>query len=469
MISSNVVSKDILRKVQSGTLSRAKAHLIQSFGPMGSYTCVGKGGGKAIKYTKDGHSILSELSFTRPIEATVIDALTDITRNTVKTVGDGTTSAVVLSSIIFEKMTELETRHKLPPSKMIDVFKKVVSNITEVVESGKKETAVEDIYKIAYVSTNGNEEVANVIRDIYEEYGMEVFIDVAISTDENSHIKIYDGMTMEVGYAESCFINHPKGVANINHPNVYTFQDPIDTPEMVSFLDQIIHDNIIVPYASQDPNVKPVATVIIAPKISRDFATRMDQITDYMAKTDYASKPPLLIITNITDQAQFLDIADMCGAKLIKKYNDPRIQELDIQNGLCATLETVHQFAGQCEMVESSNTKSKFINPALMFDENGEHSERFKALISWLEAELAKAYEEGLTTTDVVKLKRRINSLKANLVEYQIGGISISDRDSLRDLVEDAVLNCRSAAKYGYGYGAKEKTFFEKIKEKLNN
>ena len=40
------------------------------------------------------------------------------------------------------------------------------------------------------------------------------------------------------------------------------------------------------------------------------------------------------------------------------------------------------------------------------------------------------------------------------MIDFMVGGISVSDRDSLRDLVEDAVLNCRSAAKNGVGYGA---------------
>ena len=35
-----------------------------------------------------------------------------------------------------------------------------------------------------------------------------------------------------------------------------------------------------------------------------------------------------------------------------------------------------------------------------------------------------------------------------------IGGITLSDRESKRDLVEDAVLNCRSAAANGVGFGA---------------
>ena len=37
------------------------------------------------------------------------------------------------------------------------------------------------------------------------------------------------------------------------------------------------------------------------------------------------------------------------------------------------------------------------------------------------------------------------------MVEYLVGGISPTDRDAERDLVEDAVLNCRSAAKNGWG------------------
>ena len=62
--------------------------------------------------------------------------------------------------------------------------------------------------------------------------------------------------------------------------------------------------------------------------------------------------------------------------------------------------------------------------------------------------------EEGEDKHVIGNLKRRLHSLKSNLVELNIGGIDASDRDALRDLVEDAVLNCRSAAANGVGYGA---------------
>ena len=38
-----------------------------------------------------------------------------------------------------------------------------------------------------------------------------------------------------------------------------------------------------------------------------------------------------------------------------------------------------------------------------------------------------------------------MQSLKANMIELNIGGITIADRDEAKDLVDDAVKSCRSA------------------------
>jgi len=41
-----------------------------------------------------------------------------------------------------------------------------------------------------------------------------------------------------------------------------------------------------------------------------------------------------------------------------------------------------------------------------------------------------------------------------NMVDLYVGGIGTGDRKPLTDSIEDAVLNCRSSAKDGVGYGA---------------
>jgi hypothetical protein len=45
------------------------------------------------------------------------------------------------------------------------------------------------------------------------------------------------------------------------------------------------------------------------------------------------------------------------------------------------------------------------------------------------------------------------------MVDLLIGGVGIADRDALKDSIEDAVLNCRSAAQNGVGYGANYEGF----------
>jgi hypothetical protein len=50
------------------------------------------------------------------------------------------------------------------------------------------------------------------------------------------------------------------------------------------------------------------------------------------------------------------------------------------------------------------------------------------------------------------------------MVDYLVGGITISEREAKKDLIEDAVKNCRSAAENGVGYAAN----FEGLRSSLN-
>lgn len=412
MIYSNIIEKKTVREVQLKTLEIIKNALVCSFGPMGSNTAIRKE--KALtKYSKDGHTILQSIIFNRPIEYTVKDDLEDLTRYIVKTVGDGTTSAIILASFIFNEMTKMEEEDKIPPFTLIEKFKAEVARVCDAIRERKQIATVQDMYNIALIATNGNKEVASNIANIYNQYGMQVFIDVNISNTTEDMLKSYDGMTLEAGYADSCFINDTvKGTASIHNAKVYVFEDPVDTPEMVSLFDTIIGSNIMRPFSEQRLE-DVVPTVILAPKLSKDMSSYMDLVTKFMAQADASVKPPLLIVTNIYNQDMFMDIAGLCGSNVIKKYRDPKVQELDITRGLAATQENVLDFGGTCDLVESDINKTKFVRPGLMLNENGEKSELFKGMLTYLEAELKNAQDNNEDSTVIGRLKRRINSLKA--------------------------------------------------------
>ena len=153
------------------------------------------------------------------------------------------------------------------------IFKEIVNEMIVRIRANKRECTLEDIYDISMIATNGNIEVANSIKSIYEQFGMDGFIDVGISNTTDHLVKSYDGLTLEVGYPTPAYINTAStdkeaGRASIRNPRIYAFEDPVDTPEMMSFLDAILTNNIFMPMMEQTFDYTP--TVILAPSISRD-------------------------------------------------------------------------------------------------------------------------------------------------------------------------------------------------------
>lgn len=470
-IKSNVVPRSSLKVVQSKVLSIIADAIIRSMGPAGSNTLILKGNNDTnliAEYSKDGNKIIQNIRFQDPIEMSIASEVREITHHIERVVGDGTSSAVVMSSLIFDHLNHCFGESLNPFQTMRD-FKYVVDEIKSIIMDHKRECTLEDIRNITLISTNGNEELADVMEDIYKEHGMNVFIDVGSSIDENSYIREYDGLTLDVGYSDAGYINTHNGTSRIQNPRIYYFEDPIDTPYMISLFETVINNNIWNKLVNRETCIP---TVIIAPRLSRDMSGLIRKIITMLyqyKETDYTQKPPLLVITNIDGiSVNHTDhIAQLCGCKPIKKYIDPDIEKQDQAKGYAPTLDTItDDFYGSAVVVESDVAVTKFIEPYKMYkkDESGEYiksedgalitSEVYDNIINFLKNEYKKYKTTGEHAGAAGSIKRQLRALESNMVEYMVGGVTVSDRESLRDLLEDAVLNCRSASSNGVGYGA---------------
>lgn len=475
----NIIPRDTLKEVQADVLRDLKDAISNSMGPAGSNTLILRGNNDqdlVTEYSKDGNKIIKHIKYQNPIEMSVKSEVENATRHIEKTVGDGTSTVVVMSSYIFDGLLDADKNGKLPtnPYEVSRTFDKLVKELSEEIRKSGRECTLDDIYDIAFISTNGNKEIAGNIRSIYEEYGMDVFIDVSATTDGTSNIKAYDGVTLETGYSDPCMINDlERQSARIrstadNPVRVYYFQDPLDTNEMDQFFQKIIETNIIGP-ATKGAMWKP--TVIMVPKIGRDSLSYLRRLTQFMhqyPESAYSQKPQILIVTNYFGLPENYaeHIATLCGANPIRKYIDNAKYESDVKAGLAPTIDNIIDFCGYCGEVEATSGVTKFVNPSKMYeidkdgnillneDGNPINSSIYNNIITFLEAELKNARNTGSNAGVLGSLKRQLNAVKANMVEFFVGGISISDRDAVRDLVEDAVLNCRSAATNGVGYGA---------------
>ncbi|MDD3121944.1 MAG: TCP-1/cpn60 chaperonin family protein [Candidatus Izemoplasmatales bacterium] len=460
---SNIVDQDNLRNVQLMTLKKISETLAMTAGPYGNNTIIlgDPGQGKPDTYTKDGHKVLSHIDFFNPLEKSIQTQLVEVTEHIVKTVGDGTTSTVMMCASVFEKICNyLKENEEVPVFQFVRTMDKIIEEIKEMILSHKQEFSVDSVRDICMISTNGNKEISDDIATIYQEFGKNVFITIQTSNDSENKVKAYDGLTLERGYTSPAYINSEDGVVDIRKPRLYTFTDPVDTPEMISYMEKILYENIILPFSEQNPSGY-IPTVIMAPSVSRDANALLTELEKILYSVPENMKPPVLIIAGLNKQIdQYHDIVNLCGGRTINKYIDPVVQQKDIEDGKAPSIENISEWYGTCDQIICDNMKTKFINPKDMFsdeideDGNRKYSSAYEGLLNFLEKELEYSIKNSESVGVIGNLRRRLNSLKANMVDYLIGGISVIDRDSMKDLAEDAVLNCRSAAKNGVGYGS---------------
>ena len=461
MIVSNVVKGDKLKEIQGEVLQFSEDTLIPSYGPNGSNTIISNEN-QLTRYTKDGKTIYDNVKVYGDIETKTLDDIREITRKITSSegVGDGTTTAIILANRIFKYLRdECQSENKAPYDIIRDI-KEAVENISKRIRSTGRELTLDDVYHIAYISTNGDVKFSNKIKELYEKHGLHAYVSVEASSTDKTYIREYNGMTLDTGYMDPSFVNAANAKFIADKPRIYGFIDPVNTPEQVRLFDQIISDNIFLPLQERK---QPIPTVIICRSITKDVSQYLsDIITKLSSIKDIYAKWPICIVTNIYQYDKFDDIMRLTGAKPIKKYMDPKQLKIQQEQGHAPTLETVAKnFFGSCDRVEIDNYKTSIINPYMMYDyEKGEYSTTYKNLINTLETQLQTAIDEDEGINTIGNLKRRIQSLKSNLVEYYIGGITVADRNYYKDLAEDAVLNIRSAAKYGVGLASGLEGYF---------
>lgn len=473
---SNLVKGNTLRKVQLDVLKTVSDVISKTAGPYGSYSMI-MHQDRLTEYTKDGHKVLSNFRFFRPLEKAVHDELLGITEHVIKKVGDGTTTAVQLSYNIYDAMceyTEYWESIGVTPYQIISTFQSVAKEIAEDIKKhGRTNITHDDIYQICMISTNGNKMVSEDIANIYKQFNMDVYIELNTSNTESSIMKTYDGIIMNKGFASPSFINREDNTVEIPDAHLYYFPDPVDTPEMISLFMEIFVQNIYTAYKNGSGKYTP--TVIMCPSISQDAESSLKDIEQIFYGFDQngmrANKPPFCIITGINDRVDNIgDICTLCGIPNIRKYINPDQRKQDIENGNAPSNETVTKFCGHADSVIIDIDKMKIINPKEMYtdkineDGSREYSGVYNSLINFLKEQIRIESEVKDNIPVLTELKRRLHSLTANFVEYYVGGVSAADRDNVKDLVEDAILNCRSALDNGIGYGAG----FEGLRSSVN-
>ena len=459
-LKTNLIGKNITEKVIDDTFNFLSGAIGGSLGPFGYNTIIHD------RYlnnsiTKDGYTILSGIIMYDNENRGIFDNIIKVSRSLVRTVGDGSTSAIIIADSFYRNLKLFKNNNKINANILRKILEAILDELTEKIKlSSRKISSTEQIVNIAKVSTNNDVEMAEIIAEMYDKIGIDGSINIEISKTETTFSSIVSGFQVDGGFKDDIFINNIEDATTIyENPKIFLCNDRLSSTDL-QIMFQLIQDLILTQTAK---NLTPTPFIVMAPKT--------DAAVYEFFKTNKKQQPLLPIVFaeiytgTALNKEIFEDFAAYIGCDFYDKM------ENEVLEGNFFNPERL----GSCSKIVISREKT------IAFEGKGD-AELIANRIKHLEAERdsMRAIEDHIDRTkEIGKIEQRIMTIKGNLGTIYVGGDSEMEKKNRKFLVEDAVLAVKSAIKHGYTYGGNllvpyilgtQKTeIVEKIRLKFSN
>lgn len=194
-----------------------------TFGPSGKNVFI-KGVSK-LHITKDGATVARYVSSTDPFIDMGIELVRNIATKTADDVGDGTTSSCILAAEIVNKLKDSK-EHPITISRKLN---EDVKTVIDYLDYHKKEiTTLEDLIKVATVSTNNDPILGKLIAETYWNVTKNGIVTVEESNDTIDSVKYFSGIKVESGYMSPYFMNTEKNECILENVIVFISDLKVD-------------------------------------------------------------------------------------------------------------------------------------------------------------------------------------------------------------------------------------------------
>ena len=408
--------------------------LSKTLGPYGATTVLDKVGD--VMLSKDGWQVLKKLAYMDEVQNTLLGLLVKIAHQVVMRVGDGSTTSIVGANQLLKQIDVISKENNLRPKQLLDTLEYIVEDVCCMIQRNAipidKDGDLNEIYNLALVSTNGDREIAEMIRTIYLETGNPA-IEFNKSKSSITTYEVLKGYKLQfMTYIDRIFINNDNGTCNIKNPKVLMINHKLEG----DYFEKIIQPTI------REACGDGQRLVVIAPyydsfllqKFSRDLALEFKATKTSNVVYTRAS----LMDDHRTDL--FNDFAALCGCTIINENTAYEILKGELEYD-------PKEFLGQVEEMD--------IGEQSTFAKGFNHKN--EGMLEILEKDAMSKYQElheanetaSIITEALVHAKQRMSKLKCNMGIINVGGSTELAKIANYDLVEDAVKACESAYLYG--------------------
>jgi len=436
----NVVEEKNTKAKIRTTLQIISKILVGTLGPYGSTTIIQDKEMSKHFATKDGYDLLNRINFNEEVPRTILDMARSVASNQVNTVGDGSTSALVVSSELYSALTdpELKLFEKVAPKDVLDILNDISIYLEEQLKLEARPVSkdLKEIEKVAMIATNNDRKTGKLIKDLYDQIGEFGFISTDImQKKEKDEYEIRQGIEWERGYIDDCF------ATGYEDKKIIMDQDPrVFITNSVLTYDDI--ESILSPLLGKVCGTDKAELIIIANDYEEDVRKffKLNR-TQHLAGTRTEMPFTVVDIDQVTasSKATLLDLAILLDSEVYDKFEH---QPAEI-------MIDPDRFVGRAEKVVITKKQTQILGK----DRSPEHVKRKESFIKQLKTKLQKNIDleepSNNELFDRYIFQRRLSSLTDSTAVIHIAGKTLTERRTRERLFEDAILASKSAIKYG--------------------
>ena len=235
-----------------------------TLGPRSKSVLIGKTWGKPI-VCNDGVTIAREIDLLDPEENLGAQMLREAAERTGDTVGDGTSTATVLTHAIFSE----GLRNVAAGASAIDLKRGMEKALIAAVQGLKRLSRPVgsrlEKAQIAAISAHNDKSIGEIVAEATERVGHEGVISVEEAKSTETVLDVVEGMQFDRGYISPYFVTNPeKMTAILDDPLILMYAKKIGhLSEMLPLLEQIAKENRSLLIIAEDVESEALATLVV--------------------------------------------------------------------------------------------------------------------------------------------------------------------------------------------------------------
>ena len=405
-----ILGFDAREQLKKGVDKLANAVKV-TLGPKGRNVVIERSYGAPIT-TKDGVSVAKEISLEDKFENMGAQMVKKAASETNDAAGDGTTTATLLTQIIFNAGLKSVTAGANP----MDLKRGIDKAVKTVIDNLKQQSqqvgdSYEKIEQVGTISANNDPEIGKTIADAMKKVKKEGVITIEEAKGTETTVDVVEGMQFDRGYISPYFVtNSEKMTVEYDDPYILLYEKKLSgMKELLPVLEKVFQTSRPLIIIAEDIESEALATLVVN-KLRGSLKVA-------------AVKAPAF---GDRRKEMLEDIAILTGGTVISEEKGFKLED--------ATLDLL----GQAKKVTIDKDNTTIV-------EGAGKKENIEARIKQIKVQI----EDAKSDYDKEKLQERLAKLAGGVAVIRVGAATEVEMKEKKDRYDDALHATRAAIEDG--------------------